>query len=59
MHGNVWEWCEDESAPGSGPRVLRGGGWGNYAGGCRSAARDRFPPDYRPDYGFRPIRPSP
>jgi len=27
MGGNVWEWCEDETEPGSGSRVLRGASW--------------------------------
>jgi len=55
MHGNVWEWCEDEyhsnydGAPVDGgawvssalaaSRVMRGGSWGNSAVNCRSADR--------------------
>ena len=62
MHGNVWEWVEDdwhdsyESAtrwqawvddPRGAVRVVRGGSWGNDARGCRSAARIIFAPDDR------------
>ena len=55
MHGNVWEWIEDDwhdnykGAPNDGrawvdkrrgsDRVVRGGGWYGGAQGCRSAAR--------------------
>jgi formylglycine-generating enzyme required for sulfatase activity len=55
MHGNVWEWCQDdwhgsyEGAPTDGrawlgvnaepTRVIRGGSWTYPLGGCRSAFR--------------------
>ncbi|MGB3460215.1 MAG: SUMF1/EgtB/PvdO family nonheme iron enzyme [Halobacteriota archaeon] len=72
MHGNVWEWVQDEwhnsydGAPTDGSawengdgadRVIRGGGWDGSAGDCRSAIRDRL--DLRDrDYalGFRLLR---
>jgi len=69
MHGNVWEWCQDnwhdnyDGAPedGSawedepvGPRVLRGGAWDSDPRNCRSAYRLWCPPDGRHDsIGFR------
>ena len=70
MHGNVWEWVEDdkhgnyEKAPNDGsawidsprgsPRVIRGGGWLDYARRCRSAVRGVLPPGYRGRFvGFR------
>jgi formylglycine-generating enzyme required for sulfatase activity len=65
VHGNVWEWCEDDAhknysgAPVNGrawvdvgraaSRVIRGGGWYNNAVNCRSAYRIRFTPGYRYD----------
>jgi formylglycine-generating enzyme required for sulfatase activity len=63
MHGNVWEWCEDDwhenyqsgpkdgqawiNTPRGGSRVLRGGDWYFNPGVCRSAFRIRSLPDYR------------
>lgn len=53
-HGNVWEWCHDiysddyyKISPGKNPqgaakgtyRSIRGGGWGYFADGCRTANR--------------------
>jgi formylglycine-generating enzyme required for sulfatase activity len=67
MHGNVWEWMEDdyhgsyERAPDDGSawintprgsyRVMRGGSWSVDAHYCRSATRDYGRPDYRGNGG--------
>jgi formylglycine-generating enzyme required for sulfatase activity len=55
MSGNLWEWCSDiyssyssddlvvdpvGPSGSSSSRVLRGGNWGNLAGGCRVSSRD-------------------
>jgi formylglycine-generating enzyme required for sulfatase activity len=51
MHGNVWEWCQDED--GDRRRVLRGGSWDGTAG-CRSASRGWWGPgDHGRCLGFR------
>jgi formylglycine-generating enzyme required for sulfatase activity len=71
MHGNVWEWVEDNwhpnylAAPADGSvwrsdrplRVLRGGSWISRPGDLRSAFRYYGQPDYRDDWiGFRVAR---
>jgi formylglycine-generating enzyme required for sulfatase activity len=72
MHGNVWEWVEDNwhddyngaasdgAAWGGGDasfRVLRGGSWYKVALDVRSATRFRDLPDFRSaDVGFRVAR---
>ncbi|MFN7768404.1 MAG: formylglycine-generating enzyme family protein [Planctomycetaceae bacterium] len=69
--GNVWEWCADamrdytdqaQVDPGAGlsaggSRVIRGGGWGNFARYVRCAYRYRYPVEYQySDLGFRLVR---
>jgi formylglycine-generating enzyme required for sulfatase activity len=71
MHGNVWEWCQDnwrdsyQGAPKDGSawtkgnsdyKVLRGGSWFFIPSLCRSAARVNYNPDYRVSLvGFRVV----
>jgi hypothetical protein len=75
MHGNVWEWCEDDGVdnyndiPRDGTaykknkdsnKVLRGGSWVNNASFTRSAYRVRWNPDIRSSIrGFRLLRTLP
>ena len=71
MHGNVWEWCQDDwhdnyiNAPKDGSawtsqsgnnKLLRGGSWGTDPKHCRSAYRDLNDLDYN-NYpiGFRVV----
>ena len=72
MNGNVWEWVQDwysknyyqegprenPSGPQTGSgRVIRGGGWGDDAGRCRSAIRRYAVPGFRISLlGFRLAR---
>lgn len=67
MHGNVWEWCYDwygsyETGTVRDPaglttgssRVIRGGGWFDFARLCRSANRHGSTPGLRGNFlGFR------
>ena len=67
MSGNVFEWCKDcfgyyssssqtnPKGPSSGPsRVLRGGGWLDYAWSCRVSNRyNDKPGDWNSNSGFR------
>ncbi|MDN5871058.1 MAG: formylglycine-generating enzyme family protein [Nitrococcus sp.] len=70
MHGNVWEWVQDNwhddytGAPADGSsweagagRVVRGGSWCHNARNCRCASRSRYEPDGRyVNLGFRCAR---
>ena len=71
MHGNVWEWCEDDwhknykDAPIDGSawvdgesnyKVLRGGSWLIIPNDCRSASRDNDNPEnVSITFGFRVV----
>ncbi len=71
MHGNVWEWCQDDwhdsykNAPNDGSawvsetsstKVTRGGSWGSNPTLCRSAPRDLGTRGGRDaDIGFRVV----
>lgn len=71
MHGNVWEWCEDDwhdryegaskdgsvwLSKSSNSKVIRGGSWLDDPRHCRSAYRDDFNRVFRVDnIGFRVV----
>ncbi|BAU63990.1 hypothetical protein STA3757_13590 [Stanieria sp. NIES-3757] len=71
MHGNVWEWCEDDwhdnyqdaltdgsawLSENSNRKVLRGSSWNVNPFFCRSAYRDNSYPDNRyENLGFRVV----
>ncbi len=71
MAGNVWEWCWDwygsyssglqtdpRGAASGSRRVIRGGGWSDYAIGCQSAYRYYYTMGYRVSwFGFRSVLP--
>jgi formylglycine-generating enzyme required for sulfatase activity len=67
MHGNAWEWCQDQEAGGlaapdrcitdKSPRVFRGGSFGHGPLNVTSLAGSALEPWIRsPDVGFRPAR---
>ncbi len=72
MHGNVWEWCQDdwhdnyEGAPRDGrawysrnknnPKVRRGGSWNHLPFNCRSAYRSNNPYNKNLSVGLRLVR---
>ncbi|MCW9679443.1 bifunctional serine/threonine-protein kinase/formylglycine-generating enzyme family protein [Dolichospermum planctonicum UHCC 0167] len=71
MHGNVWEWCQDDykndyinaptdgsalTSPSRSAKRLRGGSWVFNPGICRSAYRNNYDLDYYNDrIGFRVV----
>jgi formylglycine-generating enzyme required for sulfatase activity len=71
MHGNVWEWCQDdwhnnyEDAPTDGSawisnyaksdKLLRGGSWYYVPGYCRSAYRLYGDAGFLLNIGFRVV----
>jgi eukaryotic-like serine/threonine-protein kinase len=57
MHGNVWEWCDDEIPGDPNARVRRGGTWLRGSGDCRAASRLVQTASSRyPDFGLRLAR---
>ncbi|MGB5914697.1 MAG: formylglycine-generating enzyme family protein, partial [Phormidesmis sp.] len=67
MHGNIWEWCQDDwhnsytGAPRKGSvwesstsnhKVIRGGSWIFSPGACRSASRSYYTSPVNRSYGI-------
>ena len=68
MHGNVWEWCQDDylrysgGEPGSRTtrKVSRGGSWYDSIYSLRSAHRNPLDPSFKNDnLGFRVVMEDP
>ena len=68
MHGNVWEWCQDDChknyenastdasacLSASNGKVIRGGSWFDFPKNCRSAMPNGFNSNYSMiNIGFR------
>jgi serine/threonine protein kinase/formylglycine-generating enzyme required for sulfatase activity len=50
MHGNAWEWCDDNLDAESALRVDRGGSWRHDSRSCRTAYRGALEPSPRRDF---------
>ena len=71
MHGNIWEWCQDDwhnnyidapkddsvwTSQSGNIKMLRGGSWYNNPGNCRSAYRYNYNlVDNNYNIGFRVV----
>jgi serine/threonine-protein kinase len=57
MHGNVWQWCADQTPPMGSGRLSRGGAWHEIGYNCRASSRFRSAPWYQLiSIGFRLAR---
>ena len=62
MSGNVWEWCYDETnlppvheETAIKERIMRGGGWPNFAYDCCVSERYSLPPEWYEKIGFSDV----
>lgn len=54
MHGNVWEWCDNDSPSADGLKLIRGGSFKDYGRKMRCSFHAYYPPDEKQDdIGFR------